>query len=229
MRRGAFPVMARKRKELNLEDEFFRTRAEEWANAMSHLVGLVFGIVGLTLMCVFAAQRGTARHVVACAVYGTTLVFMFNSSMLYHLIKPLKVKRVFQIMDHVSIYLLIAGSYTPFTLLALSPRWGWTIFGIIWGLCVLGVLCDVFYRREWLAMLVCLIMGWLIALVFKQLCASLSTAGLALLVTGGGVYTLGVIFYAMDRVPYMHTVWHFFVLGGVVCHWVAVTFCLIPG
>lgn len=220
--------MGKSTKKLNLEDEFFRSRPEEWANAMSHLVGLVFGIVGLTLMCVFAAQRGTARHVVACAIYGTTLVFMFNNSMLYHLVKPLKVKRVFQIMDHVSIYLLIAGSYTPFTLLALSPGWGWTIFGIIWGLALLGLLVDIFFRREWLVVIIYLVMGWLIVFVFKQLCANLSLPGLVLLITGGGIYTLGVIFYAMDRVPFMHTIWHAFVLGGAVCHWVAVTFCLIP-
>ena len=220
--------MGKRTKKLNLEEEFFRSRAEEWANAMSHLVGLIFGIVGLTLMCVFAAQRGTARHVVACAIYGTTLIFMFNNSMLYHLVKPLRLKRVFQIMDHVSIYLLIAGSYTPFTLLALSPGWGWSIFGIIWGLALVGLLVDIFFRREWLVVIIYLVMGWLIIFVFKQLCANLSLTGLILLLTGGGVYTLGVIFYAMDRVPYMHTVWHFFVLGGVVCHWVAVTFCLIP-
>ena len=207
---------------------FSRSRGEEWANAMTHLAGLVFGIVGLTLMCVFAAQRGTARHVVACAIYGTTLIIMFSNSMLYHLVKPIRVKSVLQVLDHISINLLIAGTYTPFALLALSPKWGWSIFGIIWGLCLLGLLCDIFYRRKWLALTISLMMGWLIVLVFQQLCANLSTAGLVLLVAGGVIYTLGVVFYAMERVPYMHIVWHVFVLGGAVCHWVAVTFCLIP-
>jgi len=212
----------------SLQQEFFRSRGEEWANAMSHLAGLVFGIVGLTMMCVFAAQRGTARHVVSCAIYGTTLVLMFNNSMLYHLVWTFSAKRVLQKMDHLSIYLLIAGTYTPFALLAMTPKWGWSIFGVIWGLCVVGLLTEILCRREWLAVPIYVIMGWLIVMVIKQLYHTMQLPGFVLLVVGGGVYTLGVIFYAMDRVPWMHTVWHVFVLGGAVCHWVAITFFLIP-
>lgn len=210
--------------------EFHRTSGEEWANAATHLAGLVFGIFALTFMCVLAAQQGDPRRVVSCAIYGSTLIVLYNFSMLYHLIWKWRVKAVFQIMDHISIYLLIAGTYTPFALVTLSESWrGWTIFGTAWGLAAIGILSEICIRprKEWLALTITLLMGWQIILVFKTICSNLSTCALVMLIAGGVTYTLGVIFYAMDRVPYMHTIWHCFVLGGTVCHWVAITFGVI--
>ncbi|NLF94202.1 MAG: hemolysin III family protein [Oligosphaeraceae bacterium] len=209
--------------------EFHRTRAEEWANAISHLVGTVFGIVALTLMCVFASLRGTAIHVVSCAIYGATLIILFNSSTLYHLIANHRLKSIFQVLDHVSIYLLIAGTYTPFALVTLQGPQGWTVFTIVWGLAALGILCEVvFTRLKFLSLPIYLLMGWLVVGFFKPLMANIPMPGAVMLMVGGVVYTLGVIFYVMDKVPYMHTVWHFFVLGGSVCHWVAINFYVIP-
>ncbi len=209
--------------------EFHRTRAEEWANAISHLAGTIFGVVALTLMCVYASLRGTAIHVVSCAIYGATLIILFNSSTLYHLVANHRVKSVFQILDHVSIYLLIAGTYTPFALVTLQGAQGWTVFGIVWGLAIVGILCEVvFTKLKFLSLPIYLLMGWLAIWFFKPLMANISLPGGVMLVVGGVVYTLGVIFYVLDKVPYMHTIWHFFVLGGSVCHWVAIHFYVIP-
>lgn len=211
-------------------NDFHRSSGEEWANAATHGAGLIFGIFALTFMCVLAAQQGDAKRIVSCAIYGSTLIVLYNFSMLYHLIWKWRVKAVFQIMDHISIYLLIAGTYTPFSLVTLSESWrGWTVFGIAWGLALIGILSEILIRprKEWLALTITLLMGWQIIMVFKTVCANLDLCALTMLIIGGVTYTLGVIFYAMDRTPYMHTVWHCFVLGGTVCHWVAITFGVI--
>ena len=211
--------------------EFHRTRGEEWANAITHIVGAVFGLVALILMVVFASIKGTVWHVVSCAIYGTTLVLLFNCSALYHALTNFKAKRVFQIFDHCTIYLLIAGSYTPFCLVTLRHHWrGWTIFGIVWGLTIFGILLETCLPKlvNYLSLPIYLIMGWLIMVDIKSILTNLSRTGLVMLVTGGVVYTLGVIFYVMDKVKWMHTIWHLFVLGGAVCQWVCVCFCLIP-
>ncbi len=216
-----------KRKLAHWASEFHRSPAEEWANASTHIAGVVFSIFALTFMCVLTAQGRDPYKIVSCAIYGFSLIVLFNASALYHLIWKWKVKAVFQIMDHLSIYLLIAGSYTPFALVTLRHgAVGWWIFGISWGLAVLGILSELLVkpRKEWLSLTIMLLMGWQIVCVFKTLINHISTSGLVMLIVGGGVYTLGVIFYAMDRVPYMHTIWHLFVLGGAVCHWVAITF-----
>ena len=211
--------------------EFHRSRGEEWANALTHFAGAIFGIVALILMMVFASLHGTAWHIVACAIYGATLIILFNSSGFYHVFKNFRVKRVFQIFDHCSIYLLIAGTYTPFCFITLKHNvWGWTIFGIVWGLTLVGILIEV-CKNEWVnyvSLPIYLLMGWTILLDISTVFANLSKTGLVLLVTGGVVYTLGVIFYVMDKVPWMHTIWHIFVLGGAVTQWVCVCFCLIP-
>ena len=208
--------------------EFHRSNAEEWANAMSHFAGFVFGIFALTFMCVYAAQEGEVRKIVGNAIFGTTLVFLYNCSTLYHLIWKHKVKSVFQFLDHISIYLLIAGTYTPYTLWAMRehPVAGWTVFCTTWLLAAIGILveCLLKPRREWLVVTIYLVMGWQVILVIDKVIAGLNTLGVVMLVVGGGVYTTGVIFYAFDNVPYMHTVWHGFVLAGSICHWVSVTF-----
>lgn len=209
--------------------EFHRSRGEELANAMSHLAGTVFSIVALTMMCVYASFFGTARHIASCAVFGATLVILYNCSTLYHLTRNYRLKSFFQMLDHISIYLLIAGTYTPFALGALEGKRGWTLLAIVWSLALIGILCETALRRlRRLSLPIYLLMGWLALFFIRPLVQSLSTTGAVMLIAGGVVYTLGVIFYALDKVPYMHTVWHFFVLGGSVCHWVAVNFTIIP-
>ena len=207
--------------------EFHRTSAEEWANAGTHLAGVVFGIFALTYMLVITSQQGDPRKIVSAAIYGTTLIVLYTFSTLYHLIWKWNVKAAFQVMDHISIYLLIAGSYTPYTLVTMreSPA-GWISFGIAWGLATIGILSEIFLkpRREWLACTITLLLGWHIVLFFKVLYASISTLGLVMVIVGGVVYSIGVAFYVLDRTPYMHTVWHCFVLGGTICQWVSITF-----
>lgn len=219
----------RRRQEEQWAREFHRSRGEELANALSHLAGTVFSIVALTMMCVYAAFFGTARHIASCAVFGATLVILYNCSTLYHLAKNHRIKSIFQVLDHVSIYLLIAGTYTPFALGALGGRQGWTLLVLVWGLALVGILGEtVLTRLKCLSLPIYLLMGWLALFFIRPLLQSLSTTGAVMLITGGVVYTLGVIFYVLDKVPYMHTIWHFFVLGGSVCHWVAVNFTIIP-
>ncbi len=207
--------------------EFHRTSAEEWANAGTHLTGVVFGIFALTFMLVITSQQGDPRKIVSAAIYGTTLVILYTFSCLYHLIWKWNVKAAFQVMDHISIYLLIAGSYTPYTLVTLkdSPV-GWTSFGIAWGLATIGILSEILLkpRREWLACTITLLLGWHSVFFFKILCAAISTLGLVMLIVGGVLYSAGVAFYVLDRTPYMHTVWHCFVLAGSICQWVSITF-----
>lgn len=213
------------------QEEFHRTRAEEWANGISHMVGVVFGIVALTMMIVFSSLYGNAWHITSCSIYGATLIMLTLSSTLYHVFSNFKVKRVFQIFDHCTIYFLIAGTYTPFALVTLQHgAKGWTIFGVEWGLTVIGVLIETLFPKivKYASLPIYLIMGWMIVIASKMVMANLATAGLVMLIVGGGVYTLGVIFYVMDHTPYMHTIWHFFVLGGNVCHWVCIMFYVIP-
>jgi len=150
--------------------------------------------------------------------------------MMYHLVKGLKAKRVWQIFDHSTIFLLIAGTYTPYALVTLHGPTGWWMFGIVWGLAALGIFFEVAVPRwaTYASLPIYLLMGWLIVFAFGAIRASLPYGGLVMLIVGGVVYTVGVIFYCMDKVPYMHTVWHLFVLGGTVCHWVSIMFYVIP-
>ena len=212
-------------------EQFHRSRGEEWANGISHLVGVIFGIVGLTLMCVFSAQVGTAKDITSCAIFGSALILLYTFSMLYHVFTNFRAKRVFQLLDHCGIFLLIAGSYTPFVLMVLSGKLGWTIFGLQWGFAVVGILISCLCTPKWsdiLTLPIYIIMGWMIVVALPQIKASLTPAGFATLVAGGITYTVGVVFYIMDKVPYMHFIWHLFVLGGSVCHWVCITFHVLP-
>ena len=207
--------------------DFHRTPGEEWANFGTHLAGLVFGIFALTYMCVEAGRLGDARKIVGCALYGVSLIVLYNSSMLYHLASAWRVKGAFQIMDHISIYLLIAGSYTPFCLVTLrDTQIGLWILGSSWALAVMGILTEVLVRprKEWLAIAITLLMGWEIIFCIKPLYDRIGSLAWVMLLIGGGTYTVGVVFYVMDRVPYMHTIWHVFVLAASVCHWVGIMF-----
>jgi hemolysin III len=198
--------------------------AAEIANSATHGLGAILSVVALTLLVVSAALGGGARRIVGGAVFGGSLVLLYTMSTIYHsLINP-RAKAVFQILDHSAIYLLIAGTYTPFCLVTLRGGWGWSLFGIIWGLAALGVTFKAVFgdRFEVLSTAVYLGMGWLIVIAAKPLYRSIPGGGLAWLAAGGAFYSLGVGFFAWRRLRFHHAVWHLFVLGGSLCHVVAV-------
>jgi len=197
---------------------------EEIANAVTHGVGGVLALVALVLLVVLAVQLGDWWRIASALAYGITLVLLYTASTLYHALPGPRVKHVFKIFDHASIYLLIAGTYTPFTLLALRGPWGWSLFAAVWTLAVAGVALEAFwvYRPKWLSALIYLVMGWLVIVAIRPLIAVLPPLGLWLLVAGGLAYTLGTGLYVMKRVPYTHAGWHLFVLAGSALHFFAV-------
>ena len=194
-------------------------------NSISHLVGAALALAGAAVLVVVASRDGGARRIVSFSIYGATLFLLYLISTLYHGLPPGRAKRVFRVLDHQAIYLLIAGSYTPFTLVVLNGTVGWWMFGAIWGLAVLGLVLDALPLRgaRVVPMVIYLVMGWLIVLAIKPLLAVLPGAGFIWLLTGGLFYTSGVLFYALDhRYPWMHGVWHVFVLAGSMSHYVAI-------
>jgi hemolysin III len=197
---------------------------EEIANAITHGVGWLGSIVGLAVLVSFAAVTGGALRVVSCVVFGTTLVLLYAASTLYHALRGERAKRVFRVLDHSAIFLLIAGTYTPLALVAIGGAWGWTLFGCVWGLALVGVLLNTLAhgRWRWLSITLYLVMGWLVVVAVKPLVAALATTALVLVVIGGLAYTGGLAFYAWRRLPYAHAVWHLFVLAGSALHYVAV-------
>ena len=204
--------------------------SEEIANSVIHGIGIVLAIGGLGVLTAFASVYGNAWHIVSCSVFGATLVILYTSSTLYHSIQLPRAKTVLRILDHSAILLLIAGTYTPFTLVNLRGPWGWSLFSIVWGLAFLGIIfrVTILRRRMTVFFLLYLIMGWLVVVAFKSMLASIATGGLVLLVLGGVVYTIGIGFYAWRRLPYNHAIWHVFVLIGSVLHFFAVLFYVIP-
>lgn len=209
-------------------DEKF-SPGEELAHSLTHGVGLLLGIAALVLMVVFAVQRGSALRVVSCTVYGATLVILYASSTFYHALPSGRGKRVFGILDHAAIYLLIAGTYTPFALVTIKGSWGWSLFAVIWGLAIGGVVLEAVSRGRLrrIQLLLYLVMGWGMVAAARPLVSELATSGLVLLIAGGMAYTLGVIFFLWRR-PFHHAVWHAFVLGGSICHFFAVLLYVIP-
>jgi len=202
-----------------------QTRAEEWANSLSHWLGFVLAIIAIPVLVLRALKVGDEAYVVGASIFGASLTLLYLSSSLYHMMPRGRSKRVFKIIDHSAIYLLIAGTYTPFTLGALSGPWGWSLFGVIWGLAGLGILLKSFSRLHhpvWSTGLY-LVMGWMVLVALVPLTRAVPTAGLIWLSAGGLAYTLGVVFYVLDhKIHYGHFVWHLFVLTGSLCHFVAV-------
>ena len=203
---------------------------EEIANAVTHGIGLLFAVAALVMLTVYASLHGTAWHIVGCSLFGGTMVLLYAFSTLYHSFPWPRIKRVFQTLDHLAIFLLIAGTYTPFTLGVLRGPWGWSLFGTVWGLAVAGIILKCFSPPHWrtISLTIYLAMGWAIIVAIKPLVASLAPGGLILLVTGGLAYTLGVPFYLLERIPYNHAIWHVFVLAGTVLHFFSILFYVIP-
>jgi hemolysin III len=199
------------------------THGEEIASMVTHAAGIVFSLAALVTMLVLAA--GDPIKIVSAAVFGLSLVVLYSSSTLYHLSTTHQWKARFQTLDHICIYLLIAGSYTPFTLITLRGPWGWSLFAAVWLMALGGVLMKTLWKGKkdhWFSTALYLLMGWLIVLAVGPLLRGMPEAGIAWLVAGGLSYTLGVAFFAWSRLPFNHAIWHLFVLGGSVCHVLAV-------
>jgi hemolysin III len=205
------------------------TLGEEIANAVTHGVGAALGIAGLSVMTVAAARHGAGR-VVPCVLYGSFMVLMFLVSTLYHSLTPPRAKRVFRVLDHEMIFLMIAGTYTPMMLLGLGGAWGWSLFGVVWGLAVAGLVFQgIFTGRFKLAStLIYVLMGWVVVIAFKPLVERVPAPGIRWLAVGGVCYTLGAVVYLFKKVPYHHAVWHLAVLGGAICHYFAILWYVLP-
>lgn len=198
-------------------------------NAITHGVGAILAAAGAGYL-ILTATRGNSRQVVSCSVYGATLVLVYLCSTLYHSLVRTRARRVFQILDHSSIYLLIAGTYTPFTLVSLRGTLGWSLFGIVWSLAIAGVVFKslAIGRFEMASTIIYLGMGWLIVFAMRPLLQAVPWHGIVWIAAGGVAYTAGIVFFAFDRVPYFHGIWHLCVLAGSVAHYFAVLFYVAP-
>lgn len=203
---------------------------EEIANAVTHGIGMVLSIAGLVLLIVFSALSGSAWHVVSFTIFGVTMVFLYTSSTLLHSLPKGRAKNVFEILDHSSIYFFIAGTYTPFLLVAIRGTLGWTLFGIVWGIAIGGTIFKVFFVKRFVLVstILYIVMGWLIVFAWPTLTEQLAQGGMILLISGGLFYTLGAIFYVWRLFKYHHMVWHIFVLTGTVLHYFAVLLYVLP-
>lgn len=205
--------------------------AEEITHAVTHGVGAALAIAGLAVLMVAVATRGTgAWQVVPCAIYGTAMILMFAMSTLYHSFPWPRVKRVFRILDHEMIFLMIAGSYTPFVLITLRGPLGWTLFGIVWSIAIAGMVFQGFFtgRFKKATTLLYVVMGWIIVIALKPLMDRMSPAGVRWLLAGGLCYTLGAVIYLFKSIRYHHAAWHLFVLAGSACHYFAILWHVLP-
>lgn len=199
--------------------------SEELLNSISHGVGAIFGIVATVLCLVKAANSGDPWRIVSSAIFGVTVLLLYLMSCLYHALKVNKAKRVFRVIDHCTIFLLIAGTYTPFTLVTLHGTIGWWLFGIVWGMAILGITLNAVNLKKFSRVSVAcyLVMGWAILAAFQPLAEALAPGGISLLIWGGVAYTVGAILYGIGaKVKYFHSVFHFFCLAGTVLHFFAV-------
>lgn len=203
---------------------------EELANSITHAIGVALSLAALVILVVYAAMQGDGWKIVSFSIYGTSLVLLYTASTLYHSFTSERARHYLKIFDHAAIYLLIAGTYTPFLLVMIRGAWGWTLFGIIWGLAIVGIIFKLFFvhRFRIVSTIIYLLMGWLIIVAFRPLIANVPENGLYWLLAGGLSYSFGVIFYLWEKIPYHHAIWHLFVLGGSIFHFFAVLFYVLP-
>jgi hemolysin III len=206
------------------------TLREERLNSLTHGLGALLSAVGTLVLVLAAAREGDVWKIVSFSIFGTSLILLYSASTFYHASRSPKAREVWKMLDHCAIFLLIAGTYTPFLLVNLRGPTGWTLFGIIWGLALAGIILKLVFghRYKILRVIVYLAMGWLIVLAAGELNTQVSELGVRLTVIGGVVYTLGVVFYLADRLPYNHAIWHLFVVGGSLCHFYAIYFAVLP-
>ncbi len=204
------------------------TRAEEWASCITHSVGLGLSVLGLFVLVFLAAPRGDIGLITGCIVFGVTLVFTYAASTLYHGLRKPRLKHILRVVDHVAVYLLIAGTYTPFVLLYFEGGWAWTLLCLEWGVAMAGSAFKLFFtgRYEVSSTALYLAMGWLVVVAWKPLVAAAPSGCIAWMAAGGLCYTCGVAFYAWNRLPFNHAIWHLFVLGGSLCHFLALALYL---
>lgn len=203
-------------------------KTEEELNAISHGLGIIFGVFGLFFLLAQNTQK-TTYATLSIIVYSLCFIVLFTASTLYHSVSNFNLKKKFRVIDHISIYLLIAGTYTPVALINLEASNGWLIFYIVWTFALIGIILKIFFtgKFEAISLLLYLAMGWLILLDFQNLLDNTSTLGTQLLFLGGAFYTLGIIFYAWNRIPYNHFIWHLFVLGGAISHWLFIFYDVV--
>jgi hemolysin III len=197
---------------------------EELANTITHGIGAILSILALVLMVILAVTQSSVIAVVSASIYGASMVLLFLASTLYHSFKHPGIKSSLKTLDHCAIYILIAGTYTPFMLISLQGAWGYTMTAIIWSLALFGIFFKIFYQHRFpkLSLFTYIAMGWLIIVASTEMMAKVPMGGLVLLAAGGLVYTLGTVFYVWERFPYNHAVWHLFVLAGAGCHFFAI-------
>lgn len=203
---------------------------EEILNAVTHGIGTMLALAGLIILVVLACIHGNAWHIVSVSIYGVSLFLLYLASTLYHSFTNPKAKYIFKIFDHAAIYLLIAGTYTPFSIILLPGVLGWTILGTVWTLAVGGIILKIFFVKRFKKLsTVCYIaMGWMVVVFIKPLAVALPVTGLLWLFAGGLLYTVGTLFYLYRRIPYNHAIWHLFVLGGSVSHFIAILYYVLP-
>ncbi len=207
-----------------------QTLGEEIANALTHGLSAIAAIVGLVWLVVLASSGGDPWRIVTLSIFGACLVILYAASTLYHALRPGRAKQAFRVIDHAAIYLLIAGSYTPFMLVSIRGPWGWSLFGVVWGLAIFGTIYKIICIDKWpaVSVTVYVVMGWLAIIAIKPLLAMLPGGGLAWLVAGGLAYSLGIIFYVWEKLPFNHAIWHGFVSAGSICHFLAVLWYVLP-
>lgn len=204
--------------------------AEETANFITHLAGVILSAAALSVLVTLGAIYGDVWRIVSFSIYGATLVILYLFSTLYHALRSPRVKQVFRILDHVSIYLLIAGSYTPFALVSLRGGWGWSLFWVVWGVAAAGIVFRLCTSERWhfISVITYILMGWIAVIAIKPLIDTIPFYGILWLVAGGLSYTFGVLFYINKRLKYHHAIWHCFVLAGSMCHFFVVLFYVLP-
>ncbi|MCP4604610.1 MAG: hemolysin III family protein [Proteobacteria bacterium] len=217
-------------KNVNLAQIEHHSTSEEIANSIIHGIGTLLAIAALVILVTFASLRGDAWRVVSFSIYGSTLILLYLSSTFYHGFRSIKLKRLFRIFDHATIYLLIAGTYTPFMLVTLRGGLGWSLLGVTWGFAILGIFMTALFIEKFrlISVLSYVGMGWLIVLAIKPLLAALQLGGVIWIASGGIAYTFGIVFYVSKRIPYSHAIWHLFVLGGSICHFFAMLLYVLP-
>lgn len=206
------------------------SEAEELANRLTHCVAALLSIVGLVILLVAASRTGDPYRIVSSAVFCSVLCIFYIISTLYHTFRNPRVRYIFRILDHAGIFLVIAASYTPFTLVSLREGNGWALFGVVWGLAVVGVVFKTFmtHRLAFLAPVLYIALGWLIVVDLEGLLSMVPIKGVLWLFAGGLCYTVGIIFYAIDRIPYNHAIWHLFVVAGSLCHYLSILWYVVP-
>jgi hemolysin III len=202
---------------------------EEKINIITHGFGLLLSIPATIILIIYSCNHGTAWHIVSSAIYGSSLILLYLASTVYHSAKESKLRERLNVFDHAAIYLLIAGTYTPFLLITLHGGWGWSLFGIVWGFAIIGIVMKILFSKRYKAVsaIAYVSMGCIIVVAFKPLINSIEPAGLWWLIAGGISYITGAVLYVIEKIPYNHGIFHVFVLGGSIAHWIAVFFYVL--